>query len=72
MLGQKTSWRTLQACCVVIIGFLIGSEGEVNFSWIGVFFGILSSIFIALHGIFVKKGLLVVNNNEWYWTCGAI
>jgi GDP-fucose transporter C1 len=50
---------------LVIIGFLVGSEGEVNFSWAGVTFGVLSSVFIALHGVYVKKVLGAVENNEW-------
>ena len=49
----------------MIVGFLIGSEGEVRFSWFGVTFGVISSVFVALHGSFVKKILANVNNNEW-------
>jgi hypothetical protein len=26
----------LIACCIVIIGFSIGSYGEINFNWIGI------------------------------------
>jgi GDP-fucose transporter C1 len=45
---------------------LKGSIGEVNFSWMGVLFGVTSSAFVSLYGIYVKKVLPVVEKNEWF------
>ena len=33
---------------------------------IGLFFGVGSSVFVALYGIYVKKALVYVENNQWY------
>jgi len=65
ILNTKTSSRATLACVIVFIGFVLGSVGEVNFSWKGVFFGLLSSFFVALYSIYVKKVLPVCEQNEW-------
>eukprot|EP00727_Mastigamoeba_balamuthi_P002491 m51a1_g12239 putative gdp-fucose transporter 1 (358) ;mRNA; f:101543-103138 len=78
-LGQTTSRRALTACGVVVVGFLLGSFRSGGGSAtpaeedpqarsrkiLGVVFGILSSAFVALYSIFVKRKLPVVGNNEW-------
>jgi len=65
ILGQKTSPSALLACFIVFLGFAIGSYGEINFSWAGIFYGVGSSAFVALYGIYVKKTLSAVDNNQW-------
>ncbi|KAG0167900.1 hypothetical protein DFQ28_006496 [Apophysomyces sp. BC1034] len=65
ILGKTTSFKALVACVIVFFGFAIGSYGEVNFSWAGIFYGIGSSAFVALYGIYVQKTLSVVDNNQW-------
>jgi len=65
ILKSKTSVAAIMACAVVFFGFILGSYGESHFSYSGLFFGVCSSIFVALYGIFVKKKLQVVDNNEW-------
>ncbi|KAG5459340.1 MAG: triose-phosphate transporter family-domain-containing protein, partial [Olpidium bornovanus] len=65
MLGTKTSPQAMFACAIVFFGFLIGSYGEINFSWQGAAFGLASSVFTALYGIFIKKALPVVDYNQW-------
>merc|ERR1712071_357730 len=67
-LGQSTSAKTLLCLLVVIIGFFIGSSGEINFSLIGTFFGVMSSLFVSLNSIFTKKILPVVEDNHWRLT----
>jgi solute carrier family 35 (GDP-fucose transporter), member C1 len=62
--GQKTSSRALACCGVIVFGFAIGSWGEVNFSFIGSVFGVISSLFVAAYGIAVKKALNVLNNDN--------
>jgi GDP-fucose transporter C1 len=65
ILGQKTSPSALLACFIVFLGFAVGSYGEINFSWAGIFYGVGSSAFVALYGIYVKKTLGAVDNNQW-------
>jgi len=65
ILHNKTSPAAMGACAVVFFGFILGSYGESHFSFPGLVFGICSSIFVALYGIYVKKKLQVVDNNEW-------
>jgi len=64
-LGEKTSFPTLVTLVVVIIGFVLGSEGEINFSLLGTVFGVLSSVFVSLNSIFTKKTLPQVESDEW-------
>lgn len=53
-------------CCVIVVsGFVLGSITELNFSQEGFFFGIISSILVALYSSSVKKILPVVDNNTW-------
>jgi len=65
ILHNKTSLAAIGACSVVFFGFALGSFGELHFSLLGLIFGVCSSVFGALYGIFVKKKLQVVDNNEW-------
>jgi GDP-fucose transporter C1 len=48
-----------------MVGFALGTIGEVEFSWVGLAFGLLSSVFIALYGIFVKRVSPAVDNDSW-------
>jgi len=65
ILKKDTSMHAILACAIVLAGFLIGAYGEVNFSWVGIFYGVGSSCFVALYGIYVKKKLAILDNNEW-------
>ncbi|ORX86790.1 hypothetical protein K493DRAFT_268866 [Basidiobolus meristosporus CBS 931.73] len=65
LLGQRTSMPAMVGCAIVFVGFVVGSYGEVNFSWAGIFYGVSSSAFVALYGIYVKKTLGIVENNQW-------
>jgi GDP-fucose transporter C1 len=65
LLNTTTSWPAIRACLVVVLGFLVGSGGEANFTWLGVIYGVTSSVFVALYSIYVKKGLPIVENNHW-------
>eukprot|EP00823_Brevimastigomonas_motovehiculus_P007267 TRINITY_DN6282_c0_g1_i1.p1 TRINITY_DN6282_c0_g1~~TRINITY_DN6282_c0_g1_i1.p1 ORF type:complete len:339 (-),score=39.41 TRINITY_DN6282_c0_g1_i1:102-1118(-) len=62
---ESISLRALLACAVVVVGYVIGCDGEVNFSWRGVIFGVLSSLFVCLYSIAVKKIVSRMGNNEW-------
>jgi len=65
ILDTTTSWPAIQACLVVVMGFVVGSWGEANFSWEGVIYGLTSSVFVALYSIYVKKALPLVDGNHW-------
>jgi len=65
ILGQETSMPAIRASLIVMFGFLVGSYGEVRFSWIGIFFGVLSSAFVSLYSIYVKKIMQYVDNDQW-------
>lgn len=43
---------TTQASGIIFVGFVIGSYGEVNFTTLGVVYGVLSSFFVALYGMY--------------------
>jgi len=65
ILNQTTSFPAIRACFVVMIGFLVGSIGELHFTWLGVIFGVTSSAFVALYGIYAKKVSPFVDNDQW-------
>lgn len=65
ILGKTTSAPALVACFIVFCGFALGSYGEINFSWAGIIYGVGSSAFVALYGIYVQKTLAAVDNNQW-------
>jgi len=64
LLGQPTDRNSIMCCAIIVIGYLMGCDGEVHFSVIGVIFGVLSSAFVALNSIYVKKILSVVDDNS--------
>ena len=68
LLGSTSSQKTLSCLGVVVLGFFIGSAGEMHFSFAGTLSGILSSLFVSLNSIFTKKILPVVNDNHWRLT----
>lgn len=60
--------KAIIACCVVVVGYIIGSIGEfrlVHFSVWGVIYGLASSAFVALNSILVKQKLTYVRKNHW-------
>lgn len=73
ILHTPTSPSALSTCAIVVLGFLMGSMGHGNSNneekkggkLMGIFFGLLSSVFVALYGIVVKRKLPAVNNDEW-------
>ena len=68
LLGSRTSSRTLGCLLIVVFGFFVGSQGEINFSLNGTIAGISSSLFVSLNSIFTKKILPVVDNDHWRLT----
>jgi len=67
LMGERTSLPVIGTLAVVVAGFFLGSWGEVKFSWVGSLFGVASSLFVALNGIYNKKALAEpgLGNNIW-------
>lgn len=68
LLGTKTSFNVMMCLLIVILGFFMGSKGELNFSLWGTISGVFSSLFVSLNSIFTKKVLPVVENDHWRLT----
>ena len=68
MLGERTSMRVLGTLAVVIVGFLVGTGGEVNFSMMGSLFGVAASAFVSLNSIYTRKVLPAVDGDKWRLT----
>jgi GDP-fucose transporter C1 len=62
---QGIDVKTIFSCLVVFSGFVIGSLGEVNFSWAGLIAGVISSGAVAYYGIAIKKALPHVGGSQW-------
>lgn len=65
LLGEKTSMKTCATLLLVIIGFFVGSNGEVNFSLLGTAFGVTSSCFVCLNAIYTSKVMPLVDKDKW-------
>jgi solute carrier family 35 (GDP-fucose transporter), member C1 len=68
VLGQSTSLPAIGCCAIVVSGFLIGNNQEIRWSLQGVVFGVMSSFFVAMNSIYVKKMFPLVDNNPWKLT----
>lgn len=67
VLKKKVSWKVLACCVTVAAGFVLGSDQESlagTFSLKGMVFGVISSLFIALNGIFTKRALDAVDHDS--------
>lgn len=49
-----------------MVGFMLGSIGEAEITLEGIGYGVLSSVFIALYGVCVKRFSRVVDDDTWY------
>lgn len=64
ILSKTTSILTCSTLIVVIAGFVLGINGEIDFSLIGTSAGVLSSVFVSLNSIFTARMLPVVDNDK--------
>lgn len=64
VLGKETSVMTCSTLLIVIFGFYLGIDGEINLSVIGTAAGVLASVFVSLNGIYTAKILPAVNNDK--------
>jgi GDP-fucose transporter C1 len=65
ILKETTSLATISCLGAVVVGFFVGSAGEVRFSLIGTIFGVVSSLFVSLNSIYTKKTMSLVDGNQW-------
>jgi GDP-fucose transporter C1 len=76
LLHTRPSLRILFSCLLVTSGFLVGvimdnpSSRPISASWVGITFGLLSSLTTSLHAVVIKKSLAAVNGSAlelaWY------
>jgi solute carrier family 35 (GDP-fucose transporter), member C1 len=65
MLKETTSRNAIFSLLVVVVGFFVGSSGEMRFSLLGTFYGVVSSIFVSLYSVMQKKQMALVDGNVW-------
>jgi GDP-fucose transporter C1 len=65
MLKETTSRNAILSLVVVVVGFFVGSSGEMRFSLLGTFYGVVSSIFVSLYSVMQKKQMALVDGNVW-------
>lgn len=63
-LQKSTSSSVLLTLVVIIFGFVIGIDGELDFNMIGTAAGVMSSIFVSLNSIFTARMLPKVENDN--------
>jgi len=71
ILGHHTSKRALACCFIIIAGFFLGVNQEDaagSLSVVGVVYGVLASLFVALNAIYTKKTLASVGDSIWRLT----
>lgn len=63
ILGEIQRRRTIAACGVMVLGFIVGSLDTSTLSFGGVLAGGFSSAFQALYNVAIKRTLVYVNND---------
>ncbi|CAF4960733.1 unnamed protein product, partial [Rotaria sp. Silwood1] len=67
MRGQKTSFKALACCGLIVAGSFLGIDQENalgTLSMFGTFCDVASSIFVALIAIYTSRCLPCVDNND--------
>jgi GDP-fucose transporter C1 len=64
ILNKSTSILTCSTLLVVIVGFICGIQGEIDFSLVGTAAGVLSSVFVSLNSIYTSRVLPVVDDDK--------
>ncbi|CAB3396643.1 unnamed protein product [Caenorhabditis bovis] len=71
ILGNKTSIPAIGCCLLIIFGFFLGVDQEDasgSLSTVGVIFGVLASLAVALNAIYTRKVLSSVGDCLWRLT----
>jgi GDP-fucose transporter C1 len=64
ILGKETSLLTCSTLLVVMLGFYLGIDGEINLSVLGTLAGVASSVFVSLNSIYTARVLPAVNQDK--------
>ena len=67
ILKKSVSWRVWLCCLLVASGFVLGVDQESlagTLSTWGVIFGVTTSLFVSLNGIFTKRALDVIDRDS--------
>ena len=65
ILGEYTSLKTSCTLLIVIFGFIIGIEGEIDFSMFGTLAGVLASLFVSLNSLQVCQQIEQKENTKY-------
>ena len=65
LFGEKSSLRTVLSCFAVVIGYIAGVDGEINFSLRGTLFGVGASAVGTFYTIYLKRYLSGVVDNSY-------
>eukprot|EP00922_Rhytidocystis_sp_ex-Travisia-forbesii_P033834 GHVS01050257.1.p1 GENE.GHVS01050257.1~~GHVS01050257.1.p1 ORF type:complete len:739 (-),score=115.20 GHVS01050257.1:292-2508(-) len=64
VLGQRQSFQSMAGCCLIVIGFFVGSLDSSTLSFLGVSMGVCSSAFQAAYNVVIKTTLNHVGNRQ--------
>ncbi|KAH0794471.1 GDP-fucose transporter-related protein [Histomonas meleagridis] len=62
---EKTSLKACLGCAGVVLGFVLGIEGDINLTLKGTLLGVAASFFVAAYAIVVKRVMGLLDNNEY-------
>ncbi|KAK8796680.1 hypothetical protein WA588_000808 [Blastocystis sp. NMH] len=63
--GEKSTWPTVLSCITVVVGYIAGVDGEVNFSLRGTLFGVGASLVGTFYTISLHHYLANIKMNSW-------
>ena len=64
ILGKQTSLQTCGTLLIIILGFLVGIDGEVHFNLFGTACGVIASLFVCMNSIYTAKILPKVDGDK--------
>ena len=68
LFGETTTLRTVISCISVVVGYIAGVDGEINFSLKGTLFGVGASAVGTFYTIYLKRYLSDVVDNSYLLT----
>ena len=68
LFGEKSSLRTVISCISIVIGYIAGVDGEINFSLRGTLFGVGASAVGTFYTIYLKRYLSNIIDNRYLLT----
>ena len=65
MFGEKSSLRTVLSCLSIVVGYIAGVDGEINFSLRGTLFGLGASLVGTFYTIYLHQYLTSIVTDSW-------